>query len=205
MFFDNDRAVRKRAEEVLEWAGLSTDADRLVKTYSGGMRRRLDLAISARRRNPRGQLLGAYLGRRVLTVDPTRQDTGRVRAMTAFRRGSVALTKRWLWHLRREPAGLLASLAQPVLWLLLFGNLFANSDIVAGHSYIAFMTAGVVVMTASNGAPNGGVERCSTAKAACSTACSRPPSPQQPSSSVACCTCWASPPCKRSPSSSWRS
>ncbi|MEJ2359089.1 MAG: ABC transporter permease [Deinococcales bacterium] len=78
--------------------------------------------------------------------------------MTAYRRGSLALTRRWLWHLRREPAGLIASLAQPALWLLLFGNLFAKSQIVQGHSYIAFMTAGVVVMTAFNGALNGGVE-----------------------------------------------
>ena len=78
--------------------------------------------------------------------------------MTAYLRGSLALTRRWLWHLRREPAGLIASIAQPALWLVLFGNLFAKSQIVPGHSYIAFMTAGVVVMTAFNGALNGGVE-----------------------------------------------
>ena len=78
--------------------------------------------------------------------------------MTAYRRGSIALTRRWLWHLRREPAGLIASIAQPVLWLVLFGNLFAKSQMVADHSYIAFMTAGVMVMTAFNGALNGGVE-----------------------------------------------
>jgi ABC-2 type transport system ATP-binding protein len=34
-----------RAGEVLSWVGLQNDADRLVKTYSGGMKRRLDLAI----------------------------------------------------------------------------------------------------------------------------------------------------------------
>jgi ABC-2 type transport system ATP-binding protein len=40
------REVRRRAEEVLERIGLAADADRRVSTYSGGMRRRLDLAAS---------------------------------------------------------------------------------------------------------------------------------------------------------------
>ena len=38
------RAARVRAEELLEQFGLTDAADRLVKTYSGGMMRRLDLA-----------------------------------------------------------------------------------------------------------------------------------------------------------------
>jgi len=36
--------ARRRADELLEQFGLGTAASRLVKTYSGGMRRRLDLA-----------------------------------------------------------------------------------------------------------------------------------------------------------------
>jgi ABC-2 type transport system ATP-binding protein len=41
------RAVaRARADELLERLGLTDAADRLVRTYSGGMRRRLDLAAS---------------------------------------------------------------------------------------------------------------------------------------------------------------
>ena len=41
------RAVaRRRADELLERLGLADDADRLVKTFSGGMRRRLDLAAT---------------------------------------------------------------------------------------------------------------------------------------------------------------
>jgi ABC-2 type transport system ATP-binding protein len=39
-------AVRARAEELLERLSLSDAADRLAKTFSGGMRRRLDLAAS---------------------------------------------------------------------------------------------------------------------------------------------------------------
>jgi ABC-2 type transport system ATP-binding protein len=38
--------ARRRADELLERLGLSDSADRLVKTFSGGMRRRLDLAAS---------------------------------------------------------------------------------------------------------------------------------------------------------------
>jgi ABC-2 type transport system ATP-binding protein len=38
--------ARRRAGDVLERIGLTTDADRRVSTYSGGMRRRLDLAAS---------------------------------------------------------------------------------------------------------------------------------------------------------------
>jgi ABC-2 type transport system ATP-binding protein len=40
------REVRRRSDEVLERIGLASDADRRVSTYSGGMRRRLDLAAS---------------------------------------------------------------------------------------------------------------------------------------------------------------
>jgi oleandomycin transport system ATP-binding protein len=42
------RAVdaRRRAHELLEWFDLGEAADRMAKTYSGGMRRRLDLAAS---------------------------------------------------------------------------------------------------------------------------------------------------------------
>ena len=39
-------AARARAGELLERLGLAADADRLVKTFSGGMRRRLDLAAT---------------------------------------------------------------------------------------------------------------------------------------------------------------
>jgi daunorubicin resistance ABC transporter ATP-binding subunit len=40
------REARSRAQEVLERLGLAQVADRLVRTYSGGMRRRLDLGAS---------------------------------------------------------------------------------------------------------------------------------------------------------------
>ncbi|GAA1974801.1 ATP-binding cassette domain-containing protein [Kitasatospora viridis] len=40
------RAAKARAAELLEWFNLSEAADRTAKTYSGGMRRRLDLAAA---------------------------------------------------------------------------------------------------------------------------------------------------------------
>ncbi|HEY1358208.1 MAG TPA: ATP-binding cassette domain-containing protein [Thermoleophilaceae bacterium] len=44
--------VRKRTDELLERLNLTQAADRLVRTYSGGMRRRLDLAASLVARPP---------------------------------------------------------------------------------------------------------------------------------------------------------
>jgi ABC-2 type transport system ATP-binding protein len=45
-------AARKRADELLERFSLTDAADRLCKTYSGGMRRRLDLAAALVARPP---------------------------------------------------------------------------------------------------------------------------------------------------------
>jgi daunorubicin resistance ABC transporter ATP-binding subunit len=44
--------ARVRAEELLDWFELTDAAGRMVKTYSGGMRRRLDLAASLVARPP---------------------------------------------------------------------------------------------------------------------------------------------------------
>jgi ABC-2 type transport system ATP-binding protein len=45
--FGQDRArARENSSRVLEQIGLAEDADRLVRTYSGGMRRKLDLGAS---------------------------------------------------------------------------------------------------------------------------------------------------------------
>jgi ABC-2 type transport system ATP-binding protein len=46
LFGQDGRAARRSADAVLEQLGLRDDADRLARTYSGGMRRRLDLAAS---------------------------------------------------------------------------------------------------------------------------------------------------------------
>lgn len=46
LFGQNRRSARANAAAVLDQFGLVEDADRLVRTYSGGMRRRLDLGAS---------------------------------------------------------------------------------------------------------------------------------------------------------------
>ncbi|MGD7043422.1 ATP-binding cassette domain-containing protein [Jeotgalibacillus proteolyticus] len=46
LFGFSKKAARSRAEELLELVGLTEDADRLSGKYSGGMRRRLDLAMT---------------------------------------------------------------------------------------------------------------------------------------------------------------
>ncbi len=46
LFGHSRRAAKARAAAVLQQLGLTQDADRLARTYSGGMRRRLDLGAS---------------------------------------------------------------------------------------------------------------------------------------------------------------
>lgn len=46
LFGQDARTARAAADRVLDRLGLSEDADRLVRTYSGGMRRKLDLGAS---------------------------------------------------------------------------------------------------------------------------------------------------------------
>jgi ABC-2 type transport system permease protein len=70
-----------------------------------------------------------------------------------------ALGGRWASRLRREPLSLLALLAQPMVWLLLFGHLFARmADAASVPDYLRFMTAGAVIMTTFNACLAGGVE-----------------------------------------------
>lgn len=64
---------------------------------------------------------------------------------------SVYLTGRSLRILRREPVYLAFTLAQPMVWLLLFSQLFERVSDIPGFgdvSYITYLTPGVVVMTA---------------------------------------------------------
>jgi len=64
---------------------------------------------------------------------------------------SAAMTGRRLRALLRQPWYLAISLAQPVVWLLLFGQLFKRVVQIPGFgdaSYVTFLTPGVVVMNA---------------------------------------------------------
>ncbi len=61
------------------------------------------------------------------------------------------MTQRKLRTLMRQPWYLAITLAQPIIWLLLFGALFRKIVEIPGFhggSYIDFLTPGIVVMTA---------------------------------------------------------
>ncbi|HEX7745260.1 MAG TPA: ATP-binding cassette domain-containing protein [Micromonosporaceae bacterium] len=86
------RDARRRAEELLEWFDLSAAAQRPAKTYSGGMRRRLDLAAS---------LVGhpevIFLDEPTTGLDPAKREDmwGVVRSQVA-EGASVLLTTQYL-------------------------------------------------------------------------------------------------------------
>jgi ABC-2 type transport system permease protein len=76
-----------------------------------------------------------------------RSDPARLLKHSAF------LTVRSIRTLIRVPAFAIATLVQPILWLLLFGQLFKSVVLIPGFSagsgdYLAFITPGVIVMTA---------------------------------------------------------
>lgn len=71
--------------------------------------------------------------------------------MVAALRDSWFMTQRQLRALLRQPAWIVVTLVQPVMWLLLFGALFKSVVDLPGFSsdsYADFLTPGVVVMTA---------------------------------------------------------
>jgi len=71
-----------------------------------------------------------------------------------------AITRRLLLQLKRRPSSLIVGLLQPLIWLVLFGSLFTNSQLSAlppAMSYGQFLTAGLIVFTSFNGALNAGL------------------------------------------------
>jgi ABC-2 type transport system permease protein len=76
-----------------------------------------------------------------------------VRPRAALLRHAGYLTVRSTKALWRQPAFAVATLVQPIIWLLLFGALFRSVVDIPGFgaahvSYLEFLTPGVVVMTA---------------------------------------------------------
>ncbi len=71
--------------------------------------------------------------------------------MNAVRQSWVLLTARYLRQLYRQPAVIFITLTQPVIWLLLFGELFKKVTEIPGFgatNYATYLTPGVVIMTA---------------------------------------------------------
>lgn len=80
----------------------------------------------------------------------------------AFWQETRALTRRWVLQASRERMMIVFGLMQPLLWLLLFGNVFSGvarwrPDVFGTDSYLAFQTAGIVALTVLGNAMMGGV------------------------------------------------
>ncbi len=80
--------------------------------------------------------------------------------MNEIAQETFALTKRLFLQLIRRPSTLIVGILQPLIWLILFGALFANAPqelLPGGMSYGRFLGAGVIVFTAFSGALNAGL------------------------------------------------
>jgi ABC-2 type transport system permease protein len=75
--------------------------------------------------------------------------------MTTAARQTWHVSLRYLRALLRQPAFVVITLVQPVIWLLLFGALFESVTEIPGFgggSYVDFLTPGIVVMLAVSSA-----------------------------------------------------
>ncbi len=87
-------------------------------------------------------------------------DTPPSSALGEILQETFALTGRLFVQLRRRPSTLIAGVLQPLIWLLLFGALFAHAPtgfLPGGASYGRFFGAGVIVFTAFSAALNAGL------------------------------------------------
>ena len=84
-----------------------------------------------------------------MTATIARRDSRRAGRCCATRPTSPVRSTRALW---RQPAFAVATLVQPIIWLLLFGELFRPVVDLPGFAergtYLEFITPGVVIMTA---------------------------------------------------------
>jgi ABC-2 type transport system permease protein len=95
----------------------------------------------------------------VLHSAPTRPSAG-PGALTELAQETLALCRRLFIQLQRRPSTLVAGILQPLIWLLLFGALFAKAPaglLPGGVSYGRFLGAGVIVFTAFSAALNAGL------------------------------------------------
>jgi ABC-2 type transport system permease protein len=93
-----------------------------------------------------------------LSTDPG--ETPASSALAEISQETLALTRRLFVQLARRPSTLVAGVLQPLIWLILFGALFAKAPdglLPGGVSYGRFLGAGVIVFTAFSGALNAGL------------------------------------------------
>ncbi|MEB3239718.1 MAG: ABC transporter permease [Cyanobacteriota bacterium] len=95
----------------------------------------------------------------VLHSAPTRPSAS-PGAVSELAQETLALCRRLFIQLQRRPSTLVAGILQPLIWLLLFGALFAKAPaglLPGGVSYGRFLGAGVIVFTAFSAALNAGL------------------------------------------------
>jgi ABC transporter family protein len=135
---------RGRADEVLERFSLPDAANRLVKTYSGGMRRRLDLGASLVGR-PSVLILDEPMTR---LDPPTRNELSALTTPALAVSDIFGIAQRNLLRIARTPQLLFLAGVQPVMPVLLFRYVFGGSITVPGHHYVDYLLPGIFVQTA---------------------------------------------------------
>ncbi|MEO1377712.1 MAG: ABC transporter permease [Cyanobacteria bacterium J06635_10] len=93
-------------------------------------------------------------------VSPQLYSDSNQSALSELTQETLALTRRLFIQLQRRPSSLVASIIQPIMWLILFGALFQNAPKgIFGDTtnYGQFLTAGIIVFTAFAGALNAGL------------------------------------------------
>ena len=94
------------------------------------------------------------------SLDTTAREVREPSALAEITQETLALTRRLFVQLARRPSTLVAGVLQPLIWLILFGALFAKAPaglLPGGISYGRFLGAGVIVFTAFSGALNAGL------------------------------------------------
>ena len=94
------------------------------------------------------------------SLAPLPEATAGTSALAEIGQETLALTRRLFLQLFRRPSTLVAGVLQPLIWLVLFGALFAKAPdglLPGGGSYGRFLGAGVIVFTAFSAALNAGL------------------------------------------------
>jgi ABC-2 type transport system permease protein len=93
-------------------------------------------------------------------LSPLPSETAPPSAFAEVIQETLALTRRLFVQLLRRPSTLVAGVLQPLIWLFLFGALFAKAPaglLPGSESYGHFFGAGVIVFTAFSAALNAGL------------------------------------------------
>ncbi len=94
------------------------------------------------------------------TIAPRPQSHSEPSPLAEVTQETLALSRRLFVQLLRRPSTLVAGVLQPLIWLVLFGALFAKAPpglLPGGGSYGRFLGAGVIVFTAFSAALNAGL------------------------------------------------